>query len=190
MQPDYAAGSAYHIARRWTNPHTVKCLETACDVLGKPTSLVDFGCAEGVTVKWAQTQGIEAMGVDLAVPEGDPALVRADLRERVDLGRQFAWVCNWETAEHLPEDAADRLCRTLVRHMAPDGRILFTAARPGQRGPGHITLKHPEWWMEKMFDAGVVYADDPTRTVARAWRKAAPAVPWYWRNLLVFWRLA
>lgn len=190
MPPEYTAGSAYHQARRWTNASTVKCLETAVKLFGTPQSLVDIGCAEGVTVRWAQAQGIDAMGVDLAVPDGDPRLVRADLRERLDLGRRFQWVLCWEVAEHLDEEFADRLVATLVRHVTPHGRILFTAARPGQGGPGHVNEQSAEYWMDKFFEHGLTWADGPSHELRRVWLKAAPRASWYGRNAAVYWRTA
>lgn len=190
LDVDYTAGSAYHVARRKFAPHSRRCLQVAFDLLGTPASLLDVGCGqEAPQVTYARARGVDAMGVDLAVPDAD-GLVRADLRERIDLGRQFQWVLCWEVAEHLPELAAGRLVRMLVRHMMPNGRILFTAASPGQAGPGHLTLQPPEWWMAQFGVLGLTYADDVTAQVRRAWRLAAPRAPWYGQNLQVYWRPA
>jgi SAM-dependent methyltransferase len=191
VRPDlYAPGSAYHQQRRWTHPHSLRCLETAIDLLGGPDSLLDVGCAEGVHVTWAVEHGIDAMGIDLAAPEGDPRLVRADLCQPVDLGRQFDWVTCWEVAEHLPPSAADTLVDTLVRHMRPKGRIVFTAAGPGQRGPGHIHCAEPEYWQLLFLERGLTYADALSAELRRVWQKCSPKTPWYGRNAQVYWRVA
>jgi 2-polyprenyl-3-methyl-5-hydroxy-6-metoxy-1,4-benzoquinol methylase len=191
MRPDplYAPGSAYHHKRRWTQPHTVRCLETAFDIFGQPESLLDVGCAEGALVQWAQRVGITAVGLDLAVPE-HPSLLTADLRKPVTLGRTFQWVLCWEVAEHLPESAADTLCDTLVRHLAPGGRLIFTAARPGQRGPGHINCQKPAYWIAKLAERGALWAEGPTIDLSNAWLRCAPRVPWYGNNVHVFWWVA
>jgi len=191
MRPDlYAPGSAYHVSRRWTQKHAVRCLEAACTLLGQPASLLDIGCAEGGLVLWATGRGIDAMGIDLAAPE-DPALVRADLRAPVDLRRTFDWVLCWEVAEHLPSSAADTLVETVIRHLSPTGRVLFTAARPGQVGPGHINLQTMDYWAEKFYAlGGLVIAEQPSLAVRKAWLKAAPKTPWYGRNCCVYWRVA
>jgi len=191
MRPDlYAPGSTYHQQRRWMQPHSLRCLQTAMDVLGTPASLLDVGCAEGVHVRWARSQEIDAMGIDIAVPDGDPSMVRADLREPVDLQRRFEWVLCWEVAEHLPAPAADTLVDTLVRHMLPKGRILFTAARPGQRGPGHINLQPRAYWEEKFCDVGLTYAVEPSSLLRKAWVKCSPRTPWYGNNCAVYWMVA
>ena len=189
MQPSYETGSAYHQQRRWIEPHTLRCLETAIGLFGYPSSLVDVGCAQGALVQWARYQHIDAWGIDLAAPDG-PAFVRADLREPVDLGRTFQWVLCWEVAEHLPESAADGLCQTLVRHMDPGGRILFTAARPGQRGPGHVNCQPAEYWIEKFAALGVVRADTLSARLRETWKRCAPQTPWYGDNAHMFWRVS
>jgi SAM-dependent methyltransferase len=191
VRPDlYAPGSAYHQQRRWTHPHSVRCLETAIEVLGTPASLLDVGCAEGVHVRWAQDHGIEAMGIDLAVPEGDPSLVRADLREVVVLGRRFDWVLCWEVAEHLPAASAETLVETLVRHMAPAGRMLFTAAGPGQKGPGHINCQPSIYWHRLFMARGLTYAAEVSAELRTRWLQCSPATPWYGSNAAVYWRSA
>lgn len=191
MRPDlYAADSAYHQRRRWTHPHSLRCLSTAIDLLGTPGSLLDVGCAEGVHVTWARAHGIDAMGIDLAAPADDPVFVRADLREPVDLSRRFEWVLCWEVAEHLPVSAAETLCATLVRHMHPTGRIVFTAAGPGQRGPGHVHCAEMAYWALLFANHGLTYADRLSADLRRRWQACSPKTPWYGRNAAIFWRAA
>lgn len=159
-------------------------------VLGTPDSLLDVGCAEGVHVEWARAHDIEAMGIDLAAPEGDPSLVRADLREPVMLGRRFDWVLCWEVAEHLPPESAGTLIDTLARHVQPTGRILFTAAGPGQRGPGHVHCVEPTFWHRLFLERGLTYAAVLSSELRRRWLKCSPRTPWYGSNAAVYWRLA
>jgi hypothetical protein len=191
VQPDlYAPDSLYHQKRRWTHPHTVRCLETAMDVLGTPGSLLDVGCAEGVLVRWAKSHGIDAMGIDLAAPVGEPNFLRADLREAVELGRTFEWVTCWEVAEHLPESAAETLVETIVHHMVPAGRVVFTAAGPKQPGPGHINCQPAGYWHGLFADLGVTYVDGLSSVLRRRWSICAPKTPWYGLNAAVYWRQA
>lgn len=192
MRPDplYAPNSAYHKDRRWTHPHSLRCLETAMEILGTPDSLLDVGCAEGVHVDWALARGIRAMGIDLAAPEDDIAILRADLQFPIDLGHRFEWVLCWEVAEHLPAEAAETLVDTLVRHMQPAGRILFTAAGPGQRGPGHIHCVEAAYWQGLFLERGLTYAAGLSAELKRRWLKCSPLTPWYGSNLSTYWRPA
>lgn len=191
MRPElYSADSPYHRGRRWTNPHSVRCLQAAVATMGTPASLVDMGCAEGVHVSWAKAHGIEAMGVDVAAPDTDPSLVRADLCQPLDLRRRFEWVLCWEVAEHLPASAASTLVETLVRHVQPQGRILFTAAKPGQRGPGHINCQLPSFWNGLFYAHGLTYSPDLSADLRQRWLECSPKTPWYGRNVQVYWRVA
>lgn len=203
MPPDplYTAGSPYHQRRRWTAPHTVRCLEAAITLMGKPDSLLDLGCGEGKLVASALMRGIDAVGVDVAVQPNsvgtsavdglwNAALINADLQEPLDLGRRFDWVLCWEVGEHLPERAAAGLVETCVRHMAPNGRVIFTAARVGQRGPGHINCRQPWWWSEHFAGHGLTVAVDLSADLRRAWLACAPRCPYYGQNAQVFWRIA
>jgi hypothetical protein len=191
LPPDlYQPGSSYHQKRRWTNPHSLRCLETAVAVMGQPGSLLDVGCAEGVHVLWARERGLHAMGIDLAAPVDDAAFVRADLRVEIDLRRKFDWVLCWEVAEHLPATAADTLCDTLVRHLEPHGRLIFTAARKGQRGPGHLHCVDSGFWDAQFSDRGLSLAVDLSRTLRQQWLACSPRTPWYGKNVSVYWRVA
>lgn len=192
MRPDpvYTPGSAYHQQRRWTHTHTIRCLETAFDELGQPESLLDVGCgADGVLVQWAQRVGIDAYGVDIGLPIGYDGgnLARVDLCQPLDLGRTFQWVLCWEVAEHLPAAVAETLTQTLATHLAPGGRLIFTAARPGQSGPGHINCQPASYWTLKCAEIGLMLADEPTAQLRQAWMQCAPRTPWYGRNVMVFW---
>ena len=155
-----------------------------------PASLLDLGCGEGALVFRALALGIDAMGVDVAVAAPDPVLVYADLRQPLDLGRRFTWVCCWEVAEHLPDHSAWQLVQTCVDHLTPDGRILFTAARVGQRGPGHINCQPPTYWADLFAEFGLTVAEQPSADLRRAWASCAPRCPWYGQNAYVFWRVA
>jgi len=167
------------------------CFDAAVDRLGAPASVLDVGCGTGAIVTHALSRRMDAIGVDLSIvsTNGDP-LRHADLTQPLDLGRTFEWVLCWEVAEHLPADAADTLCDSLVRHLAPASTLLLTAASPGQGGQGHINEQPPEYWRDRLTARGLVFDVDYTSSVARKWLAAAPKTPWYGHNLQVFRRPA
>jgi 2-polyprenyl-3-methyl-5-hydroxy-6-metoxy-1,4-benzoquinol methylase len=190
MLPDYRAGSPYHRRRQKMAPHTVRCLDAAITLLGRPASLLDLGCGEGALVRHARARDIDAVGVDVAADGTDPALVYADLCQPLDLGRRFDWVTCWEVGEHLPPTAGARLVHTIAHHVTPGGRVLFTAARRGQRGPGHINCQAPLWWAHHFAAYGLTLAVEPSADLRRAWATVAPRCPWYGQNAQLFWRVA
>jgi len=186
MLPDYGAGSAYHERRRHLQEATLKCLDVAMHALGKPTSLLDLGCGEGALIQHCRRRGVEAIGVDLAVESMDWTY-HHDLQYPLDLSIVFEWVLCWEVAEHLQAASSDVLCDSIVRHLTrPNGRLLFTAAVPGQRGPGHVNLQPRAYWRE-MFEArGLHLIAEQTLSIATKWLLNAPRAPWYARNLQIF----
>ncbi len=190
MRPDpvYAPGSSYHARRKRYAGAAVRCLALAVEKLGEPKSLLDVGCgAHAPIVQSCLASGIDAWGVDMGI--GDPAPVQClswDLCDPLHLAMQFAWVVCWEVAEHMPEVSADTLCDSLVRHLGrPGGRLVFTAAAPGQRGPGHINCQPQAYWRERLTARGLVWLEKESGGLSRLWR-LVPEAPWYARNVQVF----
>lgn len=162
-----------------------RCLDLALARGPRPASLLDVGCGDGSLVARARALGIDAIGMDLSVEVETPELRHADLREPVDLGRLFDWVTCWEVAEHLPEAAADTLVATLARHLAPGGRLLFTAAHPHQGGDGHLNEQPAAYWRDKLAAAGLRFEPVETHALAAQWTAEARTTPWYGANLQV-----
>ena len=142
-----------------------------------PGSVIDVGCGQG---EWLDAFGLEdAVGVDIAAPERD-GFVRHDLTEPLDLERLFDLVVSLETAEHLPEEAADVYVDTVARHA---GRaVLFSAAVPGQEGLHHVNCQPHEYWHAKFARYGLE-ATDPIRPLIAGDRRVSP---WYRNNLFVY----
>lgn len=185
---DYRAGSEYHAQRRHLHTAAVLCCQSAIDVLGQPSSLLDVGCSEGRLVEWARERGIQAIGVDMAAPVHDSRgwLYFHDLRQELFMAMDYDWVLCWEVAEHLDSEYADILCDSLVRHLKrPSGRLIFTAAVPGQRGPGHINTQPLWFWRALLEDRGLVWLQDASEQLSRAWLDVAPRAPWYGKNVQV-----
>jgi hypothetical protein len=110
-----------------------------------------------------------------------------DLSKPCALGK-FDMVLCWETAEHLPESAADTLCRTLWDAAAPGGHLLFTAAIPGQGGAGHVNEQPRGYWRSKLAGLGFVEELSLTAALRQVWSEVAPDAWWYGRNLIAFKR--
>lgn len=182
--------SAWQQTRNWTHAHSTACLLTALASCTKlPASLLDVGCGSGHLVDLARRKNIDAIGVDLSIPVGSHGALRhADLREPLKLGQSFPFVTCWEVAEHLPAEAADTLCDSLVNHLQPGGLLLFTAATPKQGGDGHINEQPHSYWREKLEARGLVFHDERTAMLRKQWATVAPRTPWYGKNLQVFRR--
>ena len=139
----------------------------------RPRSVVDVGCGAGAWVR-AFREHAEAIGVD-----GDPSAdVQADLTTPLDLGRRFDLAVCLEVAEHLPESAAPTLVASLV-NLAD--AVLFSAAIPGQGGPGHINEQWQSWWASRFALHG--YGARDVRPLV-----VDPRVQWWYQQNLVLYQ--
>lgn len=128
-----------------------RILFTLFSLFGKPESLLDIGSGTGIMVKTARKLGIKALGVDLLATTPD---IKWDLTKPIDLGSNFDMVLCLEVAEHLPKEAAVTLCQTIARHTPPNGRLIFSAACPGQGGIDHLNEQSPVYWRNLLWEHG------------------------------------
>lgn len=142
----------------------------------QPASVVDVGCGEGWFVKEFTDRGIRAEGVDGHVD----GIQRVDLAAPPypDLGT-FDLAISLEVAEHIDPANAGDLVAWLCR-LAPV--VVFSAALPGQGGPGHVNEQWPAYWGALFAEHGFGGSED-----LRGELWADERIEWWYRqNLLVF----
>jgi hypothetical protein len=126
-------------------------------------SVVDLGCGSGLVLEWIQEHrpGVHVHGVDLYGQSDNVFIESVDLTNMGTRWDADLVICT-ETAEHLPESAADGLvevcCDTAKR------QIVFSAAPPGQEGTGHINCQPIDYWLSRFAARG--WAVDPIGTAA------------------------
>lgn len=150
-----------------------------------PESVIDFGCGEGAWLRAVTDQGVhDVVGVDCGIDTTQlefPAerYVDHDLREPLQLGREFDLALCLETAEHLPKESADTLLDSIAAHAQV---VIWSAALPLQGGDGHYNEQWPEYWIER-FDARDFFVTGQLRW--ECWNDDRIA-GYYRQNLLVF----
>ena len=151
-----------------------------------PTSVVDFGCGEGVWLNAFRRHGVaDVFGVDgdyvdrakLLIPR--ETFVSADLERPVTVGRNFDLAISLEVAEHLKPSAGEQFVRTLTEHS---NTVLFSAAVPGQGGTRHINEQWTPYW-ESLFEERGFRRIDSIRPLI--WNNKQVAW-WYRQNMLLF----
>lgn len=167
-------------------PHLIRVTLATFGLFGVPSRFLDVGCGMGQCVDTAKMLGSDARGVEL---HPRPGLISHDLRtplpkvfpEGADL--EFCW----EVAEHLPEESADTLVKSLSDNLKIGGMLVFTAAIPGQQGLGHINCQIPWYWQDKFGKVGLNRSTHATAALAFLWEYAAGAYMYHLRqNLNVF----
>lgn len=115
----------------------------------RPKSVLDLGCGTGRSLDYFLEHGVDAVGIEgskLAISHAKNAhrILRWNLRKELELGRQFDLVFSYEVLEHIHPDYVDNLVRSLVNHS---DLLVFTAARVGQGGEGHLNEQPSEYWI-------------------------------------------
>jgi SAM-dependent methyltransferase len=177
----------------WQHPYVERLLGWFVGEFGRPESSLDLGAGDG-----HYSQVLSEMGTDPAVavevsPDALPVFgegvqgMAHDLREPLDLERDFDLVICLEVAEHLPQESADVLCDTISRHCR--GALLFTAAPPGQGGHGHCNLQPFSFWSSRLRSRGLALDDEATDRIATSWKEIlGEHLPWLSRNITLFRR--
>ncbi len=128
-------------------------------------TMIDIGCGIGTWLSVAKKLGVsEVKGVDANYVDRNllrkhllgNEFITHDLNQPLDLGKKFDFCLCLEVAEHLPENSADILVDTLIRHSDV---ILFSAAIPGQGGQNHINEQWPDYWQTLFLKKGFYFKD-------------------------------
>jgi len=138
-----------------------------------PRSVLEFGCGLGTTSDLVERFApgrpqVVCLEPDpslrLALPESRMHRLSVDifapgaegcLRGLVDEG--FDLVMSFEVAEHVPAQFHDRLVQMLAK--ATRRWLVFSAARPGQLGTGHLneSMRPRQEWQRMFEEQGLVY---------------------------------
>ena len=121
-------------------------------------SLLDVGCGVGIWMReWAkrgvsEVEGIDAVWIkdgNLVVPE--KWIDTHNLENEFYREKKYDLVTCLEVAEHIDKKYENKLVESLVRHS---GRILFSAAIPGQGGVNHVNERFQNYWIKKFRKRG------------------------------------
>ena len=174
---------------RWNIKHIL----SAFALFDVPPVFLDVGCGDGVMVRTARKLGSEAYGVDqLVTPEWEPYFFHKNLVDYFELpeGKKADMVISIEIGEHLHTSAHSTYCDTLCNNLAEgtDKFLIFSAARPGQIGTGHIenACRTADYWAEQFIMRGLTANDGKTMNLALLWSRIRSPLSYFSDNLMVF----
>jgi SAM-dependent methyltransferase len=182
-QPTETEAAERRLSLQPFDEYNVRALYSTYALFGTPSSHLDLGSGSGAVVKTARRLGVDAVGVDVIAEAPD---IAHDLTQPLDLHRGFTIVTCIEVAEHLPPEAAQTLCATIHRHLAPRGWLVFTSALPGQAGDHHQNLIPPFEWRGLMWEAGLVWVPEVTARLALLWTQTSGSLHHLPANLQAF----
>jgi SAM-dependent methyltransferase len=142
-----------------------------------PDSVIDMGCGPGTYTDELNKLYVPTVGLD---PDPRTRHQYYNLLDRPT--RHADTVICLEVMEHIDPDSADLAIANLVKHV--DSTLIFTAARPGQGGSGHINCRPRSYWITKLQEHGLTYDLESTEQLIDYMRQG-PHMGWFTQNLIV-----
>jgi glycosyltransferase involved in cell wall biosynthesis len=150
-----------------------------------PQQVLDLGCGPGTYVECFRDQGVNAFGYDTDVRvEGKDYLVCKSLFDVEETGDV---VLCMEVAEHIESSNNLKIVEAMTKTLEPEGLLIWTAAKPGQGGVGHINCQTKDYWEDLFATQPLQRCLDVEEQLADA-MKAGYHMGWFVQNLLVYKR--
>lgn len=159
----------------------------------KPGSVIDVGCASGLYLKPFLSRGVKVTGIDYAdsavtdevlqIPRKYIKIV--DITKK-PIGRKADLTICLEVLEHIAEKHADI---SVKRIAASADIIIFSAARPGQGGVGHINCQPKQYW-DNLFVAHGLRRDTQDEEYIKTIMASGYHMGWLTNNLMIFKKTA
>ncbi len=152
-----------------------------------PENVLDLGCGACNFANVLDEHGYPVLAVDGSkyaqetANEG-VAFTLWDLREPIDLGMQYDLVLCVEVIEHIDAEFEDITLDTITNHAAD--WIMFTGAKPGQRGKGHVNCRELDYWETKLERRGIILQPKLTKKIQQEWREKKVRW-WYVEGLII-----
>lgn len=149
----------------------------------KPTSVLDLGCGPGTYVNCFTDLGISCVGYDI-----DPRVKGKNnlfCKSIFDIEHTADIVLCMEVAEHIDGSTNERIVETMESALNPGGLLIWTAAKPGQGGVGHINCQTKEYW-SKLLDSTGLCRDKKVETDLIEYIKSGYHMGWFVQNLLIY----
>lgn len=183
----------YFLQRR-NPPHDTVAEEFTAEVIRRydPESVADIGCAIGHYLKKFKEKqtGMNLFGIEGAPKAVENALLdcvrQGDLREKISIDGSYEVVMCIEVAEHIHPIYADNLVSTITSGSKSGGRIIFTAAPPGQYGTHHINLQERGYWVERFENRGANYLPEESESLTARLDGQIQEKTWPVENIMVF----
>lgn len=118
-------------------------------------TVYDIGCGPGTYVEEMNAIDLPAVGydIDTRIEDKDNLFVK-DIVNDTFLFQSDCVIC-LEVLEHIDPMYAEQTIKNLAELIAPGGTLIFTAAKPGQGGTGHINCQPKEYWADLLKQTGL-----------------------------------
>jgi glycosyltransferase involved in cell wall biosynthesis/uncharacterized UPF0146 family protein len=149
----------------------------------KPQKVIDVGCGPGMYVHSLRERGVEAIGYD--IDERVKNKLHLYCQDLFSVTDSADTVICLEVAEHIESIRNYEIVDAVYNLIEPGGTLIWTAAKPGQGGVGHINCQEKEYWRSLFVSKGLSedtrLAEDLRNEMMQGYHMG-----WFVQNLLVF----
>jgi len=150
-----------------------------------PDDVVDLGCGPGIHVYAMAELGIDVIGVDCdARVDAKNLLIQDDLLDLKTNYQKDLAIC-FEVAEHIDPQYSFHVAKVVFDAIKPGGTLIWTAARPGQGGVGHINCRPKSYWKTMFEEMGLIYDNLLTENCISFCREGYH-MGWFVNNVMIF----
>lgn len=150
-----------------------------------PTRVLDLGCGPGIHTYALNDVGINCQGLDIDERvDGKVKIIKGDLL-KLDGTEQADLVICYEVLEHIDPQYCDECVESIFNTIEAGGKLIFTAAQPGQGGVGHINNRPREFWRKKFADRGLTQLPEVEEDL-RNYCRQGYHMGWFVNNVLCF----
>jgi glycosyltransferase involved in cell wall biosynthesis len=145
------------------------------------TKVLDVGCGPGTYIDAYLQQGLTAQGIEPDSRTQHANIAPGSLLDPLAYTAP-AVVC-LEVLEHIDPTHGQLALTNLVN--ACEDMLIFSAARPGQGGTGHINCRPRADWIKDITDLGMTYSEQLTADL-KAQVQQDVCMGWFLNNVAVF----
>jgi glycosyltransferase involved in cell wall biosynthesis len=149
----------------------------------QPRKVVDIGSGPGIHVYALRENDIEAYGYDT-----DDRVIGKEYLQQIsmfDLNDPADLVLCFEVAEHIKVKLSDNVIDSIIRNIEKNGKLIWTAAQPGQGGVGHINCQYKDYWNEKFLAKGLTRNFELEEDLLK-YMSSGYYMGWFLNNVMVF----
>jgi glycosyltransferase involved in cell wall biosynthesis/SAM-dependent methyltransferase len=150
-----------------------------------PTRVLDIGCGPGIHTYALNDIGINCQGLDIDERvDGKVKIIKGDLL-KLDGTEQADLVICYEVLEHIDPQYCNECVESIFNTIEAGGKLIFTAAQPGQGGVGHINNRPREFWRKKFIERGLIQLPEVEEDLRNYCRRGY-YMGWFVNNVLCF----
>ena len=149
----------------------------------EPQKVLDLGCGPGTYVNCFKELNVNAIGYDTDLRiEGSNNLICKSLFDVEETGDV---VLCMEVAEHIDSSNNLQIVEAMTNALESKGILIWTAAKPGQGGVGHINCQTKDYWID-LFKSQPLKRCKNIELILVEEMKKGYHMGWFVQNLLVY----